>query len=443
MPPYEALLSFVQSMAPTWRKTQHTNLTRLLVALLERPVLCLSELARVWPRPDQPLRGRLKRLMRFLDNRRLDEPALFLRWLKLSYRFGTDLPALPGQPPLLPIVLDTTYFEPFAALIAAVPCGSRALPVALTTYHRTELTACGATTSDPLLSQNQIEEALLTRLLGEWVSPALCPVVVADRGFARASLFQWFQARARHFVIRMDAETCVQLTPDMPPVPVATALALRPGERAWYPGATYHREQRVPVALLGVWERGQAAPWYLVTTLADAAVVETCYRWRMRIECANRDEKSGVLLREGSDRHALRSLWHLHRLLLALCLLLWLCALAGLQAWQDFPAAAPATAATAATAALTGAGDRCGPAPPPPILPHRGPRPPLPPWMRRFAARGTLSYVRLGLEVLRAPDLRPIIDRLVRWLADHLWPFTPLWRPWQRRYRQRQGWLLP
>ena len=141
MPPYAEIYQFVQSLAPTWRKTQHTNLAQLVCALLERPRLCLSELARAWPRPDQPLHGRLKRLMRFLDNPRLDEAALFRRWLKLSYRFGDDLPAQPGAPPLLPILLDTTYFESFAALIAAVPCGSRALPVALTTTHRTGLTA--------------------------------------------------------------------------------------------------------------------------------------------------------------------------------------------------------------------------------------------------------------------------------------------------------------
>ena len=66
-------------MAPTWHTTQHPNLTPLRLARLARPGWCLSELARVWPRPDQPRHGRLKRLMRFLDNRRLDEPAVFLR----------------------------------------------------------------------------------------------------------------------------------------------------------------------------------------------------------------------------------------------------------------------------------------------------------------------------------------------------------------------------
>ena len=127
MPPYAEVYQFVQSMAPTWRKTQHTNLAQLVCALLERPRLCLSELARAWPRPDQPLHGRLKRLMRFLDNPRLDEAALFRRFLKLSYRFGEDLPDLPGQPPLLPILLDRPTLSPLPPSlprcpVAAAPC---------------------------------------------------------------------------------------------------------------------------------------------------------------------------------------------------------------------------------------------------------------------------------------------------------------------------------
>jgi hypothetical protein len=37
--------------------------------------------------------------------------------------------------------------------------------------------------------------------------------------------------------------------------------------------------------------------------------------------------------------------------------------------------------------------------------------------MKRFAARSPLSYVRLGLEVLQAADLRFVARHLVQWLA--------------------------
>ncbi len=139
---YADLLTYVQELAPTWRKTQHVGFAQLLGALLERPTLCETELARAWPQPAQPLHGRLKRLTRLLANPRLDELALVQRWLKLSYHFSADAPTLADGRPLLPVLVDTTYFEPFACLLASVPCGSRGLPIALTTYHRSTLEAC-------------------------------------------------------------------------------------------------------------------------------------------------------------------------------------------------------------------------------------------------------------------------------------------------------------
>ena len=474
MPPaYADLVTYIQDLAPTWRKTQHVGFAQLLGALLERPTLCETELARAWPEAAHPLHGRLKRLMRLLANPRLDELALAQRWLKLSYHFSADAPTLADGRPLLPVLVDTTYFEPFACLLASVPCGSRGLPIALTTYHRTTLEACfppaatwptphpalpapsrrapkpapSAAVVEPWSSQNRIEEQLLW-LVAHLVSPALRPVIVADRGFARADLFEHLAARHLDFVIRIDAETHVQQHAFALPGPAAEVLACPPGERRWYPQGTYHSTERVPVHLLAVHDPGQAEPWYLATTLPDAAAGELLYRWRMRLEATNRDLKTGVLLREGDDHHALTQPLHLHRLLLALVAAEWLCALAGLQAYQEFapaerPTAAPPPpeslpAPAAAPTPPPPADD--GPALPPPVLPHRGPTPRLPAGLRRFAVRGWLSYVRLGLEVLRAPDLRPLLRRLLHWLGIYLWPSTPLWRPRQERYRRLHWW---
>jgi hypothetical protein len=63
--------------------------------------------------------------------------------------------------------------------------------------------------------------------------------------------------------------------------------------------------------------------------------------------------------------------------------------------------------------------------------------------MRRFATRGPLSYVRLGREVLRAPDLRWLVRRAAHWLGLYLWTRTPHWRPHQLRYRLRHWWRDP
>src|SRR4051794_2234878 len=232
---YADLVTYVQALGPTWRKTQHAGFAQLLAALLERPTLCETELARAWPEAAQPLHGRLKRLTRLLANPRLDELVLAQHWLKLSYHFSADAPTLADGRPLLPVLVDTTYFEPFACLLASVPCGSRGLPIALTTYHRTTLEACfppqatwptdaialdaprrcqprpapASAVVERWASQNRIEEQLL-RLVQHLVSPARRAVIVGDRGFARAEWFRTLQAQQQGFVIRIDAETHVQ-----------------------------------------------------------------------------------------------------------------------------------------------------------------------------------------------------------------------------------------
>jgi hypothetical protein len=464
-------LTFVQNLAPTWVKPQQVVLAQLMCAMAERPSLCPTELARALPdgphaQGPQSLHGRHKRLDRFLSNPRLDEPAIFWRCYRLGVRYGSEVPQAAM---LLPILLDTTYFEPFAALVASIPCGGRALPIAFTTYHRRHLTACFppvARWPDPetvaipparrqhapleaasaevqgWTSQNHIEEQLLHYLWSFVTSDQ--PVVVADRGFARASLFRWFLGLQRHFVIRFDADTWLHL-PTGEAGAVAALLPLRPGEQVWLPHAHYGKEDRVPVAVLAVWDRGQAEPWYLATTLTDPTSVETCYRWRMRIEAGNRDQKTGVILREGGDAHRLTSVLHLHRLLLVNLCLLWLLALVGLQAQRDLgqPGASPSALEQVAPNDPDLDLLDHGPAQPPPVQPHGGPPTARPPWLRRFALRGPLSYVRLGLEVVRQADLSSIVRRAVRWLGLYLWHLTPLWSTRQQRYRIKTWWPLP
>jgi hypothetical protein len=296
------------------------------------------------------------------------------------------------------------------------------------------------------LSQNLIEEQLLD-YVWSFLTPTLRGVVVADRGFARASLFCRLGDLKRDFDIRFDASTWLHL-PDGTAGPAEEVAPVRPGQRCWLPEAAYGKEERVPVAVLAVWDPSQKEPWYLATSLQDPDTTETLYRWRMRIECGNRDEKSGVILREGGDRHRLTAVLHLHRLLLANLCTHWLAALAGLQAYHDLPASQPVSPGAASLERAlpnTTAVDLLaqGPAQPPPVIPHRGPTPKLPAWMRPFAVRGHLSYVRLGMEILRAKDFALLVRRAVRWLAIYLWIWCPLWRPWQIRYRLQHWWPLP
>lgn len=154
---------------------------------------------------------------------------------------------------------------------------------------------------------------------------------------------------ASSFDIRIDAQTHIRLTSPLAPDRPAQggpgiALGLRPGQRIWCPQAWYGQDDQVPISLLALWDVGQKEPRYLASSLENPVHVETLYRRRMRLELANRDEKTGVLLRESGDSHAPSSLLHMHRLLLALAAAewLWLCALTGLQARRDLPASSGA-----------------------------------------------------------------------------------------------------
>ena len=281
---YSEIRAFVQHLAPTWRKTQHENFTRVIEAIFERPSLVLSQLARAMPKADQPLHGRLKRLDRFLDNPRLDEAALSTRFLRLAYRFGESPPqpvwgaadpACPAGHRLLRAVrhagihrplwqpgpahcpFDLPPDQPWACLPPRPTWPD--LETQINPPRPRRGYRPNPTSSVPrlFLSQNLIEQELIDYVFS-LVSPALWPVLVADRGFARAALLRQLQSNHRDFVIRIDAQTHVRLpgplgagrpVQDIP----ARVLGIEPGQRSGAPRLTTVRRSRCPS---GYWPSG-------------------------------------------------------------------------------------------------------------------------------------------------------------------------------------------
>ncbi len=152
--------------------TQATNLALVVSALLAKRTLCLSELARAYPRsapnerrvscPKHDLLHRLKRLSRFLGNPRVDALAVQLALIP------TIMMAL-GRPRILGLAIDWTYFDTrlptgghirYQVLRIAVPRRGRALPLVQLAYDRDDLPAGQ--------SQNQLEET------PSWRSSAPC-----------------------------------------------------------------------------------------------------------------------------------------------------------------------------------------------------------------------------------------------------------------------------
>lgn len=286
---YPHLLSFCKEIAPTWRKTQRVNLALLGQALFRRRSLILSELARTYPVPLQRkassvkhgLLHRVKRLSRFLSNDDLDQAALMMRLTRLSY----SVCRTPGL--LLPILLDLTYFDPFAVLSAAVPRGGRALPIAWRTFRRN-------LEGETELSQNRIIQTAV-RQMRERIAAGVEPVIVADREFAVAAFFRFLKEQHCHFVIRVDAETW--MLHERYTGALGSSGVQRGGRRMWWPGARYGKEEQEPVNLFAVWASEQKEPWFIASDLDDPRLVERLYRKRMKIEHGFRDWKHHLRLK--------------------------------------------------------------------------------------------------------------------------------------------------
>ncbi len=377
MPVYAPLRAFLADLVPAWRATHLTSLALLSASLLVRRSLSLSELARSYPGPF-PHAMRKKRLWRFLENDRLDLAALRRR---LTYLALHVCGIRPGE--RVPILVATTYWEPYAVLVAAVPHAGRALPLHWRTYRRD-------LGGEPEPSQNRIEEQfcgqLLDRVPVEWD-----PVLVADRGFGRADLIGWLQRRRASFVLRVAADVHVRhaayagLLRDLP---------LKRGQRRWLGGVVYRQDGVVRVNLLAFWGRDHDEPWLLVTDLTDPKEVETLYRRRMRIEHSFRDWKHHLRCRLPLGR-MVQSARRFGRLVTALVLAGWFVCLVGLGA-----------------------------------LP-RGYRAQVVSW-------GSMSRFRLGLEFVTwpPPGAWERIDRLLDRLARALAPSRVEPPDWRLRYRR-------
>src|SRR4051794_29146642 len=122
VPWYNRVLSAINATAPFLLPTQAANLALLVSAILKKRTLCLSELARAYPTPDErrvaapkhDLLHRLKRLWRFTDNERVDALET-----QMAFVVPHLLLARLGFPRLLGLAIDWTMFD------TTLPSGKR------------------------------------------------------------------------------------------------------------------------------------------------------------------------------------------------------------------------------------------------------------------------------------------------------------------------------
>ncbi len=386
---YSMISAFCNEMVAEWHKYQRVNLVWSMYAIFVRRSLVLSHLAQHLPMPS-PTPGRsvrhilwhkLKRLRRFLSNPRLEMEEVYQR---LSY-LALAVSDAPGR--VVPILVDLTYMQPYAFLVASVNKGGRALPIGWHAFRRDLV-------GEAVNSENQLIDRLLAQVLAR-IPPTLTAVIVADREFARTSFFRALQHLGRDFVVRVDRETWVHHASY---VGAMGKLALAPGmHMRWLPHSAYGQSERVPINLLVVWKRGYAEPWLLATSLSDPKLVFSLYRSRMKIEHGFRDWKTHLRL-----KHTLRAqnVAYVKGLMTVLALLYWFIALCGIH-W-DHPRF------------------RC-----------------------RIACWGRPSFFKTALDLLTTADELALATwpRILAWLMDKLWHLRPLPKLYTLRYRRHRPWL--
>jgi len=256
------------------RKSQRTTIYHLLEGLLYRGRVGLAEMARGM-RDHTTVRHRIKRAERFVTNDGVDLDAVFdglMEWM-----------LAPGTPVV--VALDWTHVGEFELLAANVVVARRAVPLMWRVVRQGEF-------SSQVKSRNDVEEQLIESLRDkladhEWV-------LVADRGFARASLFKKLEKWGIRYVIRACGNPWVDTGEYAGKIESFPRQARRARR---YESALYHKTSRVPVSMVVTHDEPAPEPWYLITNVEGVSSVVGFYRQRMAIEESFRDAKTGLGLK--------------------------------------------------------------------------------------------------------------------------------------------------
>ncbi|MXY45491.1 MAG: hypothetical protein F4Y44_00595 [Chloroflexi bacterium] len=177
---YNTINLFLQRALPTLGATRRTNLALLTTAALSRRQLSPACLARAIAcstlTASASHRHNKKRLFRFLSNDRVDT-------LSVQTRLMPHIVSLARINGLTPIMIDWSDLgRGFNGLFAAVCFRRRGLPLLSWASRLDELNP----------SQNRLEEMFIRRLVAHLPS-TIRPLILADRGFGRASLLLFLQ----------------------------------------------------------------------------------------------------------------------------------------------------------------------------------------------------------------------------------------------------------
>ena len=266
----------ISKCLPKMRKSQQKTLSYCVFGTLQRPTGKLTDMARGIG-GYVSLRDRLKRILRFLGNRRIliEEIApQFLQWL--VSRQGDLFPII--------VLMDWTEEHGESVLCLSLRWGKRSIPFYWYCVGKGKLSR----------SRNAVEATAL-RLLRSWL-PYRKIIVIADRGFSRSSLYRVLIKELKmDFIVR---------------IPKSTHLIGKEYQGA-LEGIRVHADKvrDFRCAKLGAYAKqsmrivvkkakcdGSWTTWYLGTSLYGERkeTIVSWYERRMGIECTFKDLKTNL-----------------------------------------------------------------------------------------------------------------------------------------------------
>lgn len=308
----EVVKSFLAPIFPKLRKTHAANLALGVFGLVTSQSGLLSEIVRGFPIEyvlDVSHKHRLKRLTRFLANARFIPEIWLPHWVIWCVKRFT-------KKDQLLIALDWTGLpNGRMCLVAAIPFCGRAIPLywLLARYPL------------PEKSQNKLEEQFIRELVG-LLPKGIVPIILADRGFGRASFFKFLLTFELLFVIRVRSEVC--FTHKGRKKKLKTTKT-KPGFIRWYEAVTYREDGIVSgLNIAATVSEEEEDPWFLVTNVPNKHKTVALYEARFRIEEFFKDGKHQLGLEDlqTPDKNKI------HRLLFVAALSYGLLMLAGIQA---------------------------------------------------------------------------------------------------------------
>lgn len=272
-----AVLCFVTDLVKAWDQRRALCLGTLVYALMRGGRLGVAEIARHVP-TDTTDKHHIKQVDRFLGNEKVD---LYALWTALLALAAADAERLY-------VLVDWSDLGcGFEVLKATVSYGGRSQPVAWVTTRKGHYDR----------SRN-VFESNFCKVIKAHLPVGVELVIVADRGFGRASFFRALRRAGIHYIIRIRKD--VHLIHGRGKGPVENRSIQR-GRVRDLVDARYGEDARLTVRCVitfghGTKRRKPKRPWYLVTSLSPEALaaddVVKAYATRMRIEHNFRDHKS-------------------------------------------------------------------------------------------------------------------------------------------------------